>query len=112
MTPLTVTREIVTRETATATLYGCQWAILPGTALPPAMDAILHGERAPWYALRLSADRRYIAGHPAAGETAAREWAEADQHILLEAEQDHYQRTGTLPPPMTPALPDAPVIAS
>lgn len=101
----TLAREVTV--TAPAILFGCTFAVLaPGElhALLPLADP------ASWHAARLTADGRLISGTARPDEASARREAREDRDRLLEAEQDHYRRTGTVPEPMTPVLADAPVI--
>jgi hypothetical protein len=104
-----VSRRVTVTETRPATLFGCTWAVIPGRDFPAALD--FGFPRSPWYALRLTADRRFISGFACPDEASARRRVADDRAVLLDAETDHFERTGELPAPMTPILVDAPVIA-
>jgi hypothetical protein len=100
--PVTVTRTVP--EERPATLFGCRWAVVRGSDLPPPLE--------PWagedwhYPLRLASDGRVIcaAGLPQPAGDAARDEARRDIDGLAQAEQDYLERTGRVPEPLTPAV--------
>jgi hypothetical protein len=101
---------VLTRETVTAspaTLFGCIWAVLP----PGVLAAVLPlADAGSWHGVRLTGDGRLISGTAWPSGAQAARWVEDDRGVLLDAEQDHYRRTGMAPGPMTPVLADAPVV--